>query len=123
MIVEKRIKVSGTHHEIGTELHDGERVAMQAECEVSATTTKPAGDGNSIAIYTLKPLVVEIIGIDSEYQTPKQTAVPKNDSPSKRLRNTLYVLWEQQYKHKMGSEDHYNMVMDKIIDHYKDKLL
>lgn len=44
-------------------------------------------------------------------------------TPSKRLRNTLYVLWEQNNNGYDKFEDFYLKTMEKIITHYKDKLI
>ena len=54
-------------------------------------------------------------GLEAEYDDGKKT-------PSQRLRNVLYRLWE---KNPEGYEDHrlhYQFKMEKIINHYK-KLL
>lgn len=123
MIIEKRIKFSANQHEIETTLKGDERVIFQGEAEVSATTTKPLGDGSELVIYTLKPLLVQIQGSDPIYNTPKQTAKPKNKSKSEELRNILYVYWSQQLSGKYPNFDkYYNAYMDKHIDNIKEKL-
>ena len=41
---------------------------------------------------------------------------------SQRLRNVLYVFWEQQYKDSFEFNDFYTAEMERIIEHYKQKL-
>jgi hypothetical protein len=44
-------------------------------------------------------------------------------SPSQRLRNVLYVLWEQKYKAQYPDQDvFYIWYMNRIIEQVKDKL-
>ena len=41
---------------------------------------------------------------------------------SQQLRAVLYRIWEQDKQGYDKSDEHYNMMMDKLINHYKDKL-
>lgn len=41
---------------------------------------------------------------------------------AERIRGVLYVLWEQQYKPKVGFEDFYKAKTEQIIEFYKSKL-
>jgi len=44
-------------------------------------------------------------------------------SQSKRLRNVLYRVWEQNYQHQVPEfKDFYRSETERIIQHYKDKL-
>lgn len=44
-------------------------------------------------------------------------------SPSQRLRNTLYVLWESRYKSRYPEfNSYYDKAMELIIEEYKDKI-
>ena len=52
---------------------------------------------------------------------PKEQAEDKSKTPSKRLRNVLYVLWKQTSKEK-DFELYYRIRMEKIIDYVKVKL-
>ena len=45
----------------------------------------------------------------------------KAKSPSKRLRNTLFV-YHQQLNNGSDWKDFYNSQMERLIDHFKDKL-
>ena len=47
-------------------------------------------------------------------------AIPNKKSPSKRLRDVLYVLGQQ--KGEEDSEEHYQRMMNQIIQFYKSKL-
>ena len=44
-------------------------------------------------------------------------------TPAQRLRNVLYRLWEQDPQGHATSETHYLMMMEKLINHYKEKLV
>jgi hypothetical protein len=52
---------------------------------------------------------------------PKIEQPVKKKSKSLQLRNVLYRLWEQGLK-GLEFEDFYNETMDKLINHYKNKL-
>ena len=44
-------------------------------------------------------------------------------SPAKRLRDVLYILWKERRKELFpSSEVHYAHEMEKIIDHYRNKI-
>ena len=47
--------------------------------------------------------------------------VPNVKSKSKRLRNTLFVLW-QQGEQKETSDENYDRIMEGLIEFYKSKL-
>ena len=48
----------------------------------------------------------------------------KTKSPSKRLRSTLYVLWECSRKADgISFKEYYSMTMEKMITHYKDQII
>jgi hypothetical protein len=50
---------------------------------------------------------------------------PENDetkSPSTRLRNVLFVYWDQRKKNKVDFDTFYRQEMNKIIEVVKDKL-
>lgn len=52
----------------------------------------------------------------------KVSEIPKEGkSPSKRLRNVLYRLWEESDR-TMTDEDFYKLKMEEIIEHFKSKL-
>jgi hypothetical protein len=44
-------------------------------------------------------------------------------TPSQRLRNILFVMWQQNPEGYTDSELHYRYYIDKICEHYKSKLL
>jgi hypothetical protein len=52
---------------------------------------------------------------------PKEDAEDPEKTPSKRLRATLYRLWEQNGK-QGDSEVYYRTQMEKVINHLKEKL-
>lgn len=54
-------------------------------------------------------------GLKSDYNDPGK-------SPSKRLRNVLFVMWQQDPKGFETAEAHYNHYMEQIINFYKNKL-
>lgn len=54
--------------------------------------------------------------------TPLAAPDPKKKTHSKRLRDVLYVLWTQQPRGFEDANSHYEAYMEKIIQHYKDKL-
>lgn len=56
-----------------------------------------------------------IEGLKSEYES-------KGKSPSKRLRDVLFLNWKQDSKGFESAEEHYTHHMEKIITHYKNKL-
>ena len=59
----------------------------------------------------------EVVSID----IPEETG--DNKTPSQRLRNVLYVLWEQQNKDNFKTFTlYYNHVLEQLIGLYKDKL-
>jgi hypothetical protein len=45
----------------------------------------------------------------------------KSKTPSKRLRSVLYLMWEQN-KEEGTFKDYYSNCMERIIEHYKNKL-
>jgi len=47
---------------------------------------------------------------------------PKGKSPSNRLRNVLFRLWEQQPEGYKDSDQYYLVKMNSIIEHFKSKL-
>ena len=57
---------------------------------------------------------MEKSGVESE--------MPIGKTPSQRLRNTLYVLWEQSSQAE-SSKDFYNNKIEEIINHFKSKLI
>ena len=50
-----------------------------------------------------------------------ETRMPVGKSPSQRLRNVLYVLWEQSGQ-TMMFDNFYNIKMEEITNHFKSKL-
>lgn len=55
----------------------------------------------------------------------KETKVDYDDTnktPSKRLRGVLFVYFQQEKKGYDSFEDYYRMEMEKIINHFKNKL-
>ena len=54
-------------------------------------------------------------GLESEYQD-------KGKSKGQRLRNVLYVNFEQDPKDYKVFDDYYNHQMETLIDHFKNKL-
>src|SRR4051812_49326904 len=44
-------------------------------------------------------------------------------TPSLRLRNTLYVMWEQNNEGYTDADAHYRAKMEGIIQHYKNELV
>lgn len=78
-------------------------------------------------LFALKDKYGFFIFVEGEV-APDNIEVPeyvpdfKNEkSPSQRLRAVLFRLWEQQGKPN-SSEQFYREQMDRIIQHYKDKL-
>lgn len=57
---------------------------------------------------------------DMAVVTPKPTV--RGKSPSQRMRNVFFVYWEQNGS-KGDFDDFYEEEMDKVINHYKSKLL
>lgn len=51
----------------------------------------------------------------------KSEEVP-GKTPSKRLRNVLYVLWKQENEPEGAYEPYYMKTMERLINHFKDKL-
>lgn len=43
-------------------------------------------------------------------------------SPSKRLRNTIYVLWDKTLQSEISFEEFYMNQMEKIINHFKEQI-
>lgn len=120
-----RIKFSGQQMDTQTLYKSGERVIFQGSGEVAQEAHKPAGDGTDIVISTIRPLLVEVKldGSDATPETKKEIAKPKVKSPSQRLRAVLWLLWEQQYKHKYPDFENYYLVsIEKLIDAIKTKL-
>jgi len=60
-------------------------------------------------------------GEEAPEEIPDWKFDSRKKSPSKRLRNVLFVLWKQQKLDK-DFETYYNGIMEKLIDHYKEKL-
>src|SRR5210317_1083834 len=54
-------------------------------------------------------------GLESEYQDTGKTK-------SQRLRNVLYVYWQQDNKGYKSFEHYYDYKMENIIEHFKSKL-
>ena len=57
-----------------------------------------------------------------EKEIPTSPAVIDGKSPSKRLYNVLFVYWNQMGK-KGKYQDFYEETMEKLINHYKEKLI
>lgn len=53
---------------------------------------------------------------------PKLTFEKDEKSPATRLRNSLYVLWEQKEKPTETFTEFYNIQMERIINNVKDNL-
>jgi hypothetical protein len=53
--------------------------------------------------------------LKSDYNDPTK-------SPSKRLRNVLFLNWKETPQGFKTAEEHYNYIMELIINHYKGKL-
>lgn len=53
---------------------------------------------------------------------PTDQAEDKNKTPSKRLRNSIFVLWKQLGEPQGDFEAYYRQVMEKFIDRVKSKL-
>ena len=59
---------------------------------------------------------------EDQIKIPEYQPVEKTDkSPSQRLRNVLYVMWEQKNL-KDPFDDYYRKQMEIIINHFKSKL-
>ena len=44
-------------------------------------------------------------------------------SKAQRLKSVLHLIWENHYKKDFGSSDlYYDHIMERIIDHYKEKI-
>lgn len=68
-------------------------------------------------------ITTENISQDAADMLDEWEVEAEGKSPSKRMRNVLYRLWEQD---KQGYEDpelHYRFQMEKIITHFKNKLV
>ena len=80
-------------------------------------------------IFSLRKKVV--MAYFSEKETIPQKELDQVDSinpdlggktPSQRLRNVLYVAFEQNHEGYKDFDSYYRGVMEKIIEHYKSKL-
>lgn len=60
---------------------------------------------------------VKVVEDASKGATPK-----KGKSPSQRLRNTLYKLWEKEAPEDLEFQEYYEAKIETIINHYKTKL-
>ena len=70
-----------------------------------------------------EPLLIDITPQNNE-NAPKLVIEKDIDTktPSERLRNTLYVLWKQTEEDSIGFDEFYRSKMEKLIDHFKEKL-
>ena len=60
---------------------------------------------------------------EKDLEVPEvETEFPQDKSPSQRLRNALYVLWETKTDKSKPFETLYREQMEKIINKVKDKL-
>lgn len=68
-------------------------------------------------------LILTINPLDYEQKAPTYKVASKfeNKSPSLRLRNTLFVLWQQNGS-KGDFDDYYRKQMEKFIDAVKERL-
>lgn len=46
----------------------------------------------------------------------------KVKTKSQRLRSVLYLIWKEKHSEKMTEKEFYESEMERIIDHYKNKL-
>lgn len=123
MVTIRYIRFTGHLQEIEQDLQDGQRVALQGELEVNSTTTKPLGDGSSQATYKLMPIWTHIKSIDPQYKQVAEMTRVKNKSNSKRFRDLLYILWQQQHQGKYNTfESFYDTYYNTLINNVKQKL-
>lgn len=54
--------------------------------------------------------------------TPDEVDAPGDKSPSKRLKNVLYVLWKEKTTRDKSFDQFYRDYVEKVIDQVKDKL-
>ena len=47
----------------------------------------------------------------------------KAKTPSKRLRNSLYMVWKTTREGQIEFKEYYSMQMEKIIRHYQDQII
>lgn len=59
---------------------------------------------------------------DEQLLEKLKAAEVNGKTPSQRLRNTLYVYWQQNPEGFQTSNQHYDFYMEKFIDHVKSKL-
>lgn len=60
---------------------------------------------------------------DTDLKLPPDTRTSlKKKSPTQRLRNVIYKVWETEAQDKMEFDDYYEMKMEQIINHLKEKI-
>jgi hypothetical protein len=70
-------------------------------------------------------LMFKDAGISKEEQTMVEALEDqefKVKTQSQILRNVIYLIWKKNHEGKISDKDFYRNEMQKIIDHYKDKL-
>lgn len=111
---------------------------LQVTVQIGSVSTQQ-DRGNKLVIYTPEltlEQMVELFRLKNDGEClcafqpigrqapdlPPNTNETKLPSLSKQLRNTLYKLWEQQHAGAMEFEAFYDFELNKIIEHFKNKL-
>lgn len=120
---DKSIQFTSHRVEVANEYEIGERVVFQGEGEIVGSKTASVGkDGECSVTYRVMPILCEYKASEREGIT--DVGYTKADSPSKRLRSSLFVLWSQQYQNKYPDfENYYSAAIEKLISDTKARLI
>lgn len=101
------------------------RVTIKPDDSVSFSASTPElTDSQLVAFRKVAKCLVNAL-LEPEIGSSDVLKIEKEidgKSPSQRLRNVLYVLWEQEGKPQDDFEIYYRMQMNKVIDLVKNKL-
>lgn len=120
---EMRLKFSNHHLEVNVDYPLNSRVLFQGEGEIVDEHRKNVGeDGRYLSIKSVQPLITEFRESQGIYTPQRGEMVGK--SPSKRLRDSLFIYWDQQLSTKYPDfEIYYEAAMDKITEEVKRKII
>lgn len=101
------------------------RVTIKPDDSVTFTAKTPELSDNELVVFrkTAKTLVNALL--EPEVGSSDVLKIKKEvdgKSPSQRLRNVLYVLWEQEGRPQDDFEVYYRMQINKVIDWVKNRL-
>ena len=78
------------------------------------------------SIFDLKSAMCMVaiapVGTPVDKFDPATLDIPKDKSPSQRLRNVLYRVWEKNDQGYKDFDVYYPIKVDEIINHFKNKL-